>query len=564
MSKKYALLIGVGDYQDLAIPALKKPIHDVIGISKILTNPRIGGFSEQNVDMLINPTFKLAQRTIYNFFQSARREDLLLLYFAGHGFLIERQLHLALLDTEKEYIALESVSATFIATQMVKSRAKEQVLMLDCCHSGAFESPPGLKASANVVVLAASDRTEFAWEDGDSDYSLFTHHFIEGLEKGQVDCDADGCVSVEEVYKYIRKKLISSSQKPVRLYPFGRQEDQIIIAKSPSFVNLHDSSFVVNDIKIPYMIPEYLFLGENSISKNDIRSIYENTEILLPEKLLYLKDEHIHKKLEEAKTKGLTFDNNLSYSLYSLSTERVQSEDGARRNQYLMTLRPTDYYSFVFPNLALDQSILCETEETTPRKMLGLNRENIRIENLQDHLCHFRIGTGTIFITSDNLIVVSLRSRTQFVAGGATYHLSTAEGMLRPVDEQNDQPSPFLTSIRSLSDELGLQVDEDFLSQDMRCIGIFLDALRLQPYFVFYIRSSRISFQDLKERWILFAKDKQENRDVIGLEWDLKTAKLLVKGKMNYNDTFLEVASNHALTGFVVASLHEFGRAFLK
>ncbi len=234
MTQKYALLIGINEHTDPDIPDLKKPLQDIAGLAEVLLNPEIGDFDEVNVEILTNPTYKVATRTIANLFHNKKRDDLVLLYFAGHGFLDEqRQLYLAMHDTEKDFLDLESISATFIASQMSKSRAQKQVLILDCCHSGAFKVPPGTTApGVSAIVLTASDATELAWETGDSKNSIFTQHLIEALQSGQADHDRDGWIGIEELYDYVRSQLKTSKQKPLRLYPFGRQEERIVIAKA--------------------------------------------------------------------------------------------------------------------------------------------------------------------------------------------------------------------------------------------------------------------------------------------------------------------------------------------
>jgi uncharacterized caspase-like protein len=80
--------------------------------------------------------------------------------------------------------------------------SRRQVLILDCCHSGAFargtKGAPGASVSTATafecngfgrVVLTATDATQYAW-DGDKvlggrelPTSVFTRHLIEGLRR---------------------------------------------------------------------------------------------------------------------------------------------------------------------------------------------------------------------------------------------------------------------------------------------------------------------------------------------------------------------------------------------
>lgn len=323
----------------------------------------------------------------------------------------------------------------------------------------------------------------------------------------------------------------------------------------------YDATFAVNNISVPDIVPEYTFIGKNALSSQEFRCVYEDVWTPLPDRLTVTKEHYIDRKRKEAIKDGITFDNNLSYSLHTVSVEREQGVSGYRRNRYTLHLRPTDYFSFVFPNLSLDETIEIGDNKTTPREVLGLAHHRMRIENLVDYPCHFHIGTGTVFITSDNRIAISIRSRLQFVVGGSKYHLSAAEGMLRPVDEQNGEISPFLTSIRSLEDELGLERGVDFIEDDIRCLGLLLDTLRAQPFCSFYVRSNLISFNELRDKWQLQAKDKHENKDVIGMDWNEDTARILIRGCLDHLGTLVEVASNHAQSGFMLAALHEFGEA---
>ena len=62
-----------------------------------------------------------------------------MLYFSGHGVKDEQgNLYLAVKDTERPLLAGTSIEAAFITAQMDRSHSKRQILILDCCHSGAF------------------------------------------------------------------------------------------------------------------------------------------------------------------------------------------------------------------------------------------------------------------------------------------------------------------------------------------------------------------------------------------------------------------------------------------
>ncbi|MDM8537218.1 tetratricopeptide repeat protein [Desulfobacterales bacterium HSG17] len=238
MTEKYALLIGNSEYEDENIPNLTKPRRNIEDFEKVLLDPKICGFVPEHVKTLVDHPKTSVEKAVSRFFSGKKRDDFLLLYFTGHGFRDQRgEFYLAVQDTEKDLLGASAVSAAFITREIGNCRAKNQLIILDCCFSGAFKASGDGAAGSNVVVLTASDATEFAWEDeeslGELEHSVFTHHMIQGLKTGDADGDTDGLITVTELYEYISGKMASSKQKPICLHPFSRQEGKIIFAKNP-------------------------------------------------------------------------------------------------------------------------------------------------------------------------------------------------------------------------------------------------------------------------------------------------------------------------------------------
>ncbi len=230
MAEKYALLIGNNCYQDPNIRDLTKPANDVKELARLLTAPNIGGFAEANVQQLIDKDYATVQKEIARFFKiQCKREDVVLFFYAGHGLQDSKgELHLAVKDTEEKLLEGTAISTTFIANQMGNCRAK-QLIILDCCNSGAFPNNQVSSSVANFVVLTASDSLEYAWETGDSPNSVFTHHLIQGLQTGQADLDKDGQITVDELLEYVKQQIANPKQNPIKS---GRQKEPIIIAKA--------------------------------------------------------------------------------------------------------------------------------------------------------------------------------------------------------------------------------------------------------------------------------------------------------------------------------------------
>jgi hypothetical protein len=243
---KFALIIGNTEYTDPGLAQLTAPGRDAEDFARILQGRNLCAFDEVNT--LLNQPEHLIRGTIDEFFDQKKSDDLLLLYFSGHGVRDELGvLYLAVKNTNRLRLRSTAIKSDFIREAMDQSRSKRQVLILDCCNSGAFLQ--GTKAATGVsigtamafesgygrVVLTASDSTQYAWEGdkiiGETDNSLFTHYLVEGLE-GKADLDGDGRITVDELYDYAyeKVKLSTPNQTPSKFS--SRQQGEIVLRQN--------------------------------------------------------------------------------------------------------------------------------------------------------------------------------------------------------------------------------------------------------------------------------------------------------------------------------------------
>src|SRR5688572_14141015 len=248
MARKLALVIGNSQYQDACLAKLTAPEVDVRELVDTLQSPNIGSFDE--VVPLLNEDCATVRRAIARFFEARGRDDLLLMYFSGHGVRDDHgHLYLAVRDTERDLLSGTAIEASFVTARMDRSLSKRLVLILDCCHSGAFGYGAKGVHGASVgtatafegtgrgrVVLTATDSTQYAWEgdqvSGETDNSLFTHHLIEGLKSGAADRDEDGLITIDELYEYIHDQVLNDTTKQTPgKWAFG-QQGEIVIAQN--------------------------------------------------------------------------------------------------------------------------------------------------------------------------------------------------------------------------------------------------------------------------------------------------------------------------------------------
>ncbi len=244
---KIALLIGVSEYQPGLNP-LPGATKDVEAMCRILQHPESGGFDQ--VKALLNPEPLEMQTEIQTAFSSSRRkDDLVLLFFSGHGVKDERgNLYLTTRITRKteggELVKATSVPASFVHDIMSNCRSKRQVVILDCCFSGAFAEGLLAKEDHSVdirkqlgsegrAVLTSSTSTQYSFEQQGSELSIYTHYLIEGISTGAADQDKDGMVSVDELHEYAKGKVqeAAPAMKP-EIYAV-KEGYKIMLAKAP-------------------------------------------------------------------------------------------------------------------------------------------------------------------------------------------------------------------------------------------------------------------------------------------------------------------------------------------
>lgn len=258
----WALLVGIGTYPAIeggSISSLRAPTKDVDALYRFLTDPRKGGFKPENVRKLkdqdaTKDTIGIELTDISN---KAAENDLVLIYFSGHGFrpaggdaggapayLIPYLTHpRALIDP-----AGTCIDYSGLAQKIRAMRAKKVITVLDACHTGGVR-PEGSKGVQHDVysrfyeawdqaqgrpLLLSSDASEVSWEE--SDGSVFTKFLLRGLE-GEADQNGDAIVGFNEVATYLEREVpkytrsnFPSVQTPTRRYEHGPVRGDIPLA----------------------------------------------------------------------------------------------------------------------------------------------------------------------------------------------------------------------------------------------------------------------------------------------------------------------------------------------
>ncbi|CAK8723422.1 Formylglycine-generating enzyme, required for sulfatase activity, contains SUMF1/FGE domain [Candidatus Electrothrix aarhusensis] len=239
--KRYAILIGSSRYPDEpGLTELRCPENDVDALDAVLCSPDFGCFTETFV-FKNRPSHEILEK-IETVLADAGRDDLVLIYFSGHGKTSIGPLCLATANTKMKALGSTSIPVAMIKTFFDSSDTRKKVLILDCCFSGSagkIFTKGGVDDQLRVIsegegifIMTASATFQAAFEKEGDQYSLFTKHLVEGIRTGEADKDEDGLVDMQELYEYVHEKVQGEegAQEPMKwdLHVKGK----LVIARS--------------------------------------------------------------------------------------------------------------------------------------------------------------------------------------------------------------------------------------------------------------------------------------------------------------------------------------------
>jgi uncharacterized caspase-like protein len=205
---KKALVVGINNYPKSPLSGC---INDATAVATVLEK---NGDGSRNFDVKLKtdvPTKAELRRLIIELFNGD--SDIALFYFSGHGCINKFGGYIVTPDYERND---EGVSMDEILIAANNSDAKNKVIILDNCYSGAFGSPKitgGQSAyiEKGVSILTASKDDEYSMEV--NGHGVFTNLLLDALQGGAADLN--GNITPGSVYAYIDQALGSWEQRPV-------------------------------------------------------------------------------------------------------------------------------------------------------------------------------------------------------------------------------------------------------------------------------------------------------------------------------------------------------------
>ena len=281
--KRIGLVIG-NNYPD-SKQELRFAVADALSMKEVLLNKDICGFDE--VEESIDGTFVDARIKIEKILKNANHDDLVFIYFSGHGKKhLDNGLRLLFKDAKEDCPLATSLNFDYINRCMRYPSLKSVIIVLDCCYSGVAgikgddleEALSNYSSGSGTVILTSTGLigSPKAKEDTELKHGVFTNYLLEGLENGGADEDEDGLIYMNDLYEYARSRTIKrSSQSPILK---TQMEGKILIAKNPSKVK--EKEFIRNKNKLVKNIQKELPATIYDISMNILVDSYEKPEEL--------------------------------------------------------------------------------------------------------------------------------------------------------------------------------------------------------------------------------------------------------------------------------------------
>ena len=211
----HAVLIGTGRYTDKKLPDLPVVGRTISDLAAALTEPVRGVVAKARCTVLEDQG---DIRLIGRHLRSAARdaEDLLLVYFVGHGLVGGRrhELYLGLPDSEWAEPEFNSLEYDKLRSAVLDSTAATKIIILDCCFSGRAVSEAMADPVSEMVgqievdgtyVLASAERDQVALILPGEDHTAFTGRFLHLLRNGVPG--GPELLTVDYLYRQLMKRM---------------------------------------------------------------------------------------------------------------------------------------------------------------------------------------------------------------------------------------------------------------------------------------------------------------------------------------------------------------------
>lgn len=215
-AKTYLVCVGIADYpgteHDLRISD-----NDAKTIAKVFSAAK-----HATVSVLLNEhaTQSALLSTMHTLFLNANSEDIVMLYFSGHG-------------TPGALVCYDGLLTYQHIFKMLKGcKATRKIIIADACFAGKMRTIQQQTISYNSqnVMLFLSSRTNETSQETRYKNSMFTIFLERGL-RGGADTNKDRSITARELYDFVHKGVIEASKNKQHPVMWGKFDNNMTVIK---------------------------------------------------------------------------------------------------------------------------------------------------------------------------------------------------------------------------------------------------------------------------------------------------------------------------------------------
>jgi uncharacterized caspase-like protein len=218
----YAIVIGIEQYRQ-KLPKADFATQDAKTVAEYLTKAM--GYPEENIVILTNGN--AAKSDFEKYFEQwlanhAEKGSTVFVYYSGHGAPNPKSgdAYLVPYDGDPSFIAQTGYSLKRLYESLGKLPAKEIIVALDSCFSGAGGRsvlPKGARPlvmnlqantvlARNMTVMSASSGEQISSTYDEKGHGLFTYFLLKGIKNEDV-VRQDGSIAVSDLFSYIKPQV---------------------------------------------------------------------------------------------------------------------------------------------------------------------------------------------------------------------------------------------------------------------------------------------------------------------------------------------------------------------
>ncbi len=267
--RRHAILVGVDRYDDPAFKSLRHAAEDAVALGERLEQPSLGGFGR--VVVVENATRSEVIAALREVGDDLRREDVLVVYFSGHGTRLrdgdQWRRFLVVRDTEASDLSRTALDLGQLQAFFSSLAPARKALIVDACFNGDGKSsvrpedrdlegvvslgalaPLTAEVGPGEAHLFATSAGRPSLEDDTLGHGVYTHGLLDALSWSfaDADVDGDGVVTAWEAHDHARSWTLDYTrdvQVPEGLLHVVGEAD-VVLAGTPDRRRSRDQALV--------------------------------------------------------------------------------------------------------------------------------------------------------------------------------------------------------------------------------------------------------------------------------------------------------------------------------